>query len=134
MLRRLSLIAASAAMLAISALPASAATMQSSTHKLSFPGLSGVKAWGTYVMTSRGVKLKVCADDTSRSVFAAGAVVLAYNVSGSQHTNLGAVDIGYNQPVCRTMTLHYTGHLKTYTFTGTNSGRIGSKSKIKSIY
>ena len=134
MLRRLSLIAASAAMLAISALPASAASMQSSTHSISFPGLSGVKAWGTYVMTSRGVKLNVCADDTSRSVFAAGAVALAYNASGSAHGNLGAVDIGYNQTTCRTMTLRYTAHLKVYTFTGTNTGRIGSKSKLKSIY
>ena len=134
MLRRLSLIAAAAAMLAISALPASAATMQSSVHKISFPGLSGVKAWGTYVMTSRGVKLNVCADDTKRGEFAAGAVALVYNPSGSRHANLGAVDIGYNQPVCRTMTLRYTAHLKVYTFTGTNTGRMGSKSKLKTIY
>jgi hypothetical protein len=134
MLRRLSLIAASAAMLALSALPASAATMQSSTHKLYFPSLHGVSAWGTYTKTSRGVRLIVCVDDTVKGEFAAGAVALATNASGSLHTNLGAVDIGYHQPVCRTMTLRYTAHLKTYTFTGTNTGRIGSKSKIKTIY
>ena len=59
MLRRISLIAASTAMLALSALPASAATMhmQSSTHKLSFPSLHGVNAWGTYTKTSKGVRL-----------------------------------------------------------------------------
>ena len=136
MLRRISLIAASTAMLALSALPASAATMhmQSSTHKLSFPSLHGVKAWGTYTKTSRGVRLNVCAEDTARGVFAAGAVALVSNASGSLHTNLGAVDIGYHQAVCRSMTLHYTAHLKIYTFTGTNTGRIGSRSKNKTIY
>jgi hypothetical protein len=136
MLRRLSLIAASVAMLALSALPASAATMhmQSSTHKLNFPSLRGVTAWGTYTKTSRGVRLSVCVDDTARGVFAAGAVALVSNASGSLHTNLGAVDIGYHQAVCRSMTLHYTAHLKIYTFTGTSTGRIGSKSKIKTVY
>ena len=134
MLRRLSLIAASVAMLALSALPASAATMQSSTHKLYFPSLHGVSAWGTYTKTSRGVRLIVCVDDTVKGEFAAGAVALATNASGSLHTNLGAVDIGYHQAVCRSMTLHYTAHLKIYTFTGTSTGRIGSKSKIKTVY
>jgi hypothetical protein len=136
MLRRISLIAASAAMLALSALPASAATthMQSSTHKLNFPSLHGVKAWGTYSKTSRGVHLSVCAEDTVPGVFAAGAVALASNASGSLHTNLGAVAIGYHQTVCRSMILHYTAHLKVYTFTGTNTGHIGSKSKTKTIY
>jgi len=136
MLRRLSLIAASTAMLALSALPASAATMhmQSSTHKLYFPSLHGVKAWGTYTKTSRGVRLYVCAEDTARDVFAAGAVALVSNASGRLHTNLGAVAIGYHQTVCRSNTLHYTAHLKIYTFTGTNTGRIGSRSKTKTIY
>lgn len=134
MLRRISLIAASAAMLALSALPASAAAMQSSTHKLSFPGLHGVKAWGTYTKTSRGVRLNVCAEDTVRGVFASGAVALASNASGSLHTNGGAVAIGYHETVCRSVLLHYTAHLRIYTFTGTNTGRIGSRSKIKKIY
>ena len=136
MLRRISLIAASTLMLALSALPASAATMhmQSSTHKLSFPSLRGVIAWGSYTKTSKGVRLSVCVDDTVRGVFAAGAVALASNASGSLHTNLGAVDIGYHQALCRSMTLRYTAHLKTYTFTGTSAGRIGSKSKTKTIY
>jgi hypothetical protein len=134
MLRRISLVAASTAMLALSALPASAAALQSSTHKLNFPSLHGVKAWGTYSKTSRGVRLNVCVDDTARGVFAAGAVALVSNASGSLHTNLGAVDIGYHQAVCRSMTLHYTAHLKIYTFTGTSTGRIGSRSKTKTVY
>jgi len=136
MLRRISLIAASTAMLALSALPASAATMhmQSSTHKISFPSLHGVKAWGTYTETSKGVRLYVCDEDTVSSVFAAGAVALASNASGSLSANLGAVAIGYKQTICRSMTLRYTAHLKVYTFTATNAGRIGSRSKTKTIY
>ncbi len=136
MLRRIFLIAASTAMLALSALPASAAAMhmQSSTHKLYFPSLHGVNAWGSYAKTSKGVLLWVCVDDTARSVYAAGAVALVSNASGSLHTNFGAVEVGYHQAVCRNMTLHYTAHLKIYTFTGTNTGRMGTKSKIKTIY
>ena len=134
MLRRISLIAASTAMLAVSALPASAAAMQSSTHRLSFPGRHGVKAWGTYVKTSRGIRVNVCAEDTSGSVFAAGAVVVASNASRKLHSNIGAVAFGYHQAICRTMTLRYTSHLQVYTFTGTKKGTIGSRSKTKSIY
>src|SRR5690348_12366435 len=62
MMRRISLAAASAAMLALSALPASAA-MASTTHKISFPGLSGVKAWGNYTKVAKGLKVNVCAED-----------------------------------------------------------------------
>ncbi len=136
MLRRIFLVAASTAMLALSALPASATTMhmQSSTHKLSFPSLRGVKAWGTYTKTSKGVRLYVCDEDTVSGVSAAAAVALASNASGSLHANLGAVAIGYHQSVCRSMTLRYTAHLKVYTFTVTSAGRVGSKSKTKTVY
>lgn len=136
MLRRIFLIAASTAMLALSALPASAAAMhlQSSTHKLNFPSLHGVDAWGSYTKTSKGVLIWVCVDDTARGVYAAGAVALVSNASGSLHTNFGAVEIGYHQAVCRSTTVHYTAHLKIYTFTGTDTGRIGTKSKTKTIY
>lgn len=136
MLRRISLIAASAAMLALSALPASAATatVQSSTHKISFPRLHGVTAWGTYRKTSTLVRITVCAEDTVRGEFAAGAVTLASNANNSRHSELGAVDIGYHHPVCRTSTLHYTAHLRVYVFIGGNNGRITKRSKTKVIY
>jgi hypothetical protein len=140
MLRRISLIAASAAMLAVSALPASAATMQSSTHALSstrtlsFPGLYGVQAWGNYYKTSTSVRINVCAKDTVRGVFAVGAVTLAYNASYTRHSELGAVAIGYNQTVCRSQTLHYTGHLRVYTFIAGNKGWITKYSKTKTVY
>lgn len=138
MLRRISLIAASVAMLVISALPASAATAQASTttttHKIAFPALRGVKAWGTYTKTSKGVKLYVCDEDTVKGVFASGGVALAYNAGWKLHTNLGAVAVGYHQTVCRTMTVHYTAHLMVYTTTWTKTGRVGTRSPYKVLY
>jgi hypothetical protein len=139
MLRRISLIAASVAMLAISALPASAATAQASaaattTHKIAFPALRGVKAWGTYTKTSKGVKLYVCDEDTVNGVFASGGVALDYSAGWKLHTNLGAVAIGYHQTVCRTMTVHYTAHLMVYTATWTKTGRVGTRSPNKVLY
>jgi hypothetical protein len=133
MLRRISVIAASAAMLALSALPASAAP-QSSTHKLSFPSLHGVRAWGTYVLTSKGVRINVCAEDTVSSDFAVAAVTLASNASNTRQGNLGAVAIGYKQTVCRSGRIPYTGHLRTYTFIATSHGTISKRSPTKVIY
>ena len=104
------------------------------THKITFPALRGVKAWGTYTKTSKGVKLYVCDEDTVRGVFASGGVALAYNGGWKLHTNLGAVAIGYHQTVCRTMTVHYTGHLMVYTATWTKTGRVGTRSANKVLY
>jgi hypothetical protein len=134
MLRRISTVTAAAAMLALSALPVSAATLQSGTHKISFPGLHGVSAWGTYTKSGSKVRINVCAEDTDRGKFAVGAVTLAYNSSNTKHAELGAVDIGYHQTVCRSQSLLYTGHLRVYTFVAGNRGRITGKSKTKSIY
>jgi hypothetical protein len=137
MMRRISLVAASAAMLALSALPASAATMGSATattHKLNFPGLSGVRAWGTYAKVSKGLKVNVCAETTKKGIFAVGAVTEVYNSTGKLHTNLGAVSIGYHQTVCRSMTLHYSAHLKIYTFTANNKGMINHQTKMKKVF
>jgi hypothetical protein len=132
-MRRISLAAASAAMLALSALPASAA-MASTTHKLSFPRLAGVKAWGNYTKVAKGLKVNVCAEDMKRGVFAVGAVTEAYNSTSKLHTNLGAVSIGYHQTVCRSMTLRYSAHLKIYTFTANNKGMINHKTKMKKVF
>jgi hypothetical protein len=134
MLRRISTVTAAAAMLALSALPVSAATLQSSTHKISFPGLHGVSAWGTYTKSGSKVRINVCAEDTDHGKFAVGAVTLAYNSSNTKHSELGAVSIGYHQTVCRSGSLLYTGHLRVYTFVAGNQGKITGKSKTKSIY
>jgi hypothetical protein len=133
MLRRISLIAASAAMVALSALPASAAS-HSSTHKLSFPAVHGISAWGTYVKTSKFIRLSICAKDTARSNFAVGAVGLGTNSNNSKHGNLGAVAIGYNQEVCRSGLVRYTNHLYVYTFIATSKGTIAKRSKLRKVY
>jgi hypothetical protein len=134
MMRRISLVAASAAMLAVSALPASAATMGSATHKLSFPATSGLKAWGTYTKVSKGLKLNICAEDMSRSIYAVGAVAEASNATGKFHTNLGAVAFGYHQTICRHMTVRFSSHLHVYSFAANNKGMMTHKSKLKKIF
>jgi len=134
MLRRISLVAATVAMLALSALPASAAPMHSSTHKLAFPGLHGVKAWGTWARVSKGIKVHVCDEVTARGVFASGAVVVVKNSTRKLQTNIGAVAFGYHQSICRDGTLRYTAHMQVYTFTGNNKGQIDHRSKTKNVF
>ena len=132
-MRRISLAVASAAMLALSAVPASTA-MASTPHKLSFPAVTGLKAWGTYTKVAKGVKLNVCAQDTSRSTYAVGAVALASNSNYKMHTNLGAVAFGDHAVICRTMTLRFTSHLQVYSISLNNRGMITHKTKLKTIY
>jgi hypothetical protein len=132
MLRRLSVIAASAAMLALSALPASATT-QSSTHKLSFPSHSGISASGNYEKTSKGIYVNVCVKDTGRA-FAVGAVAVATNSSGSHSRNLGAVAFGHGGSQCRFGTIPYSSHLKTYLISYNSNGTVAYKSGYKKIF
>jgi hypothetical protein len=143
MLRRISTIIAAAAMVILSALPVSAATISSSTHaaaksstthKISFPGLHGVSAWGTYTRSGSKVRVSVCAEDTVHGVFAAGAVTLALNGSQTKSSKFGAVDIGYHQTSCVSENLRYTTHLRVYTFVGGSNGKIVAQSKTKGIY
>ena len=133
MLRRLSVIAASAAMLAASALPAFAATQSSSTHKLAFTSHSGISSWGTYKKTSKGIYVNVCAKDTGHQ-FAVGAVVVATNSSGSRSGNLGAVAMGHNTTQCRFGTIPYSAHLKTYVIGYTSHGTVAFKTSPKKIF
>jgi hypothetical protein len=134
MLRRMTTIAAAAAMLGLSVLPASAATMKSNTHSISFPGLHGLDAWGNYTKSGANIRINVCVVDTVRGVFAAGAVTVVSNSNNSRHSELGAVAIGYHFGSCTSETLHYTNHLHVYTFIGGNAGTVRAKSKVKSIY
>ena len=131
MLRRLSVIAACAAMLALSALPA-AATTHSSTHKLAFPRHSGISSWGTYKKTSRGIYVNICVKNTGSS-FAAGAVAVGTNASGSRSANLGAVVLGRGTQ-CRFGTIRYSSHLKTYLIGYTSHGTIAFKTSLKKIF
>jgi hypothetical protein len=109
MLRRLSVIAASAAMLAASALPAFA-----TTH-------------------SKGIYINACAKDTGHA-FAVAAVVVATNSTGKKSSNLGAVAMGHNNTQCRFGTIPYSSHLKTYVIGYTSHGTIAFKTGLKKIF
>jgi len=140
MLRRISTIIAAAAMLILGALPVSAATLSSlsstssSTHKISFPGLHGLDAWGSYTRSGSKVRVSVCAGVADHGIFAVGAVTLDSNANYSKSAKFGAVAIGYHQASCVTETVRYTSHLRVYTFIGGSNGRIAAQSKTKSIY
>jgi hypothetical protein len=134
MLRRISTIFAAAAILVLSALPVSAATMSSSTHTLSFPGLHGVDAWGSYTKSGSKIRVSVCAGVADHGIYAVGAVALSSNANNSKSQKFGAVAIGYHAASCVTENLKYTNHLRIYTFIGGNNGKIAKQSKTKSIY
>jgi hypothetical protein len=108
--------------------------MHVTTHQLHFPGLHGVKAWGTWAKVSKGLKVHVCAEDTVKGVFASGAVLVASNSTKKFSTNLGAVAFGYHQMICRDMTLRLSAHAKVYTFTANNKGPINHRSKTKNLF
>ena len=132
MLRRLSVIAASAAMLAASALPAFATT-HTSTHKLAFPSHSGISAWGNYKKTSKGIYVNVCAKDT-KSQFAVGAVVVATNSSGRRRATWARWPWVTTHTQCRFGTIPYSSHLKTYVIGYTSHGTIAFKTGTKKIF
>jgi len=147
MLRRISTILASLAMIGLCALPASAATSaaHASTHKFTVPTMTHhniVTGWGTYQkINALRVRVHVCAKQTGGQfagggpTFAVGAVVVVSNAAGATK-NVGAVIINGHRGsnVCANLTFtFFSAHLKVYTFAG-NRGRILAKSAIKKIY
>lgn len=142
MLRRISTIAAAAAMTGLCALPASAATTQAahpSQGSFTVPSAdSAVTAWGSYTFTTHNganvVKVTVCAE-LRGNVSAVVAEAEAYNSSGKQEGKVVAVTSqetpGHKS--CGTAYLGGTAHLKV--FSGIASGsKLVTESKLKSIY
>ena len=132
MLRRIFVVATCVAMVALCALPASAAT--SSIHVFSIPGVYGVRAWGTYYKTGIRVRISVCVEDTAPSVYGAAAVGLAFDSSYRHHDNVGAVTIGYDHSQCRVMSTRYTSHLVVEALSGYKNGKVRQRGKLKQIY
>ena len=132
MLRRISVVASCVVMLALSALPASAAT--SRIHVFSIPGVYGVRAWGTYVETGTRVRVSVCVEDTAPSVYGAAAVGLAFDSGYRHHDNVGAVTIGYDHTQCHVMSTRYTSHLVVEALSGYKNGKVRQRGKLKRIY
>jgi len=132
MLRGISLVASCVGMLALSALPASAAT--SSIHVFSIPGVYGVRAWGTYYQTGIRVRVSVCVEDTAPSVYGAAAVGVVFDSSYRHHDSVSAVTIGYDHTQCHAMTTRYTSHLVVEALSGYQNGKVRQRGKAKQIY
>ncbi len=132
MLRRISVVASCVVVLALSALPASAAT--SSIHAFSIPGVYGVRAWGTYYQTGIRVRVSVCVEDTAPSVYGAAAVGVAFDSSYRHHDNVSAVTIGYDHTQCHAMTTQYTSHLVVEALSGYRNGKVRQRGKVTQIY
>jgi hypothetical protein len=132
MLLRISVVAVCLAMLAIGALPASAAT--SRILGFSIPGVYGVRAWGTYHETGIRVRVSVCVEDTAPSVYGAATVGLAFDSSYRHHDNVAAVTIGYDRTQCHVMSTRYTSHLVLEALSGYKNGKVRQRGKLKQIY
>lgn len=132
MLRFIAVIAASAATLAGGMLPASAAA--DGIHAFSIPGVSGVRAWGSYRDTGARVQVRVCVKDVVHGVYGAAAVGLAFDSSFQRHDNVGTTAIGYGHAKCRVMVTQYTGHLVVEALSGNQNGEVRRHGTPKKIY
>lgn len=132
MLYRISVVAPCLVMLALSAVPASAAT--GGAHAFSIPGVYGVRAWGAYSHTGMRVRVSVCVEDTTPSVYGAAVVGVAFDSGYRQHDNVSAVTIGYEHTQCHAMTTRYTSHLVLEALSGYQNGKVRQRGKPKQIY
>jgi hypothetical protein len=132
MLRRIPVIAACAATLAFSALPASA--MTSHVHDFAIPGVYGVRAWGSYADAGTQVRVTVCVEDTARGVYGAAAVALAFDSRFRSHDNVSAATVGYHHTQCRASLTRYTSHLVVEALSGYKNGKVRQRGKLKRIY
>jgi len=132
MLRRISIVASCVAVLALGALPASAAA--SRINAFSIPGVYGVRAWGTYYETGIKVRVSVCVEDTAPSVYGAVAVGLAFDSSYRHHDNVDAVTIGPDRTQCHVMSTRYTSHLVVEALSGYKNGKVRQRGKLRQIY
>jgi hypothetical protein len=143
MLRRFSTVAAAAAMLGLTALPAAAANAQAAhPSKGSFnvpAATSSIKAWGTYQFTTfhkaNVVKVTIC-DQLKGSAFFVIAEAEGYTSSGKV-SGLVAAAAGQETPghkSCGTQYLHGTAHLKVFSEVFASAGKLTKKTSLKSIY
>jgi hypothetical protein len=132
MLRRIPVVAACAATLAFSALPASAIT--SHVHDFAIPGVYGVRAWGAYADAGTRVRVTVCVEDTARGVYGAAAVGLAFDSRYRRHNNVSAVTVGYHRTQCRATLTRYASHLVVEALSGYKNGKVRQRGELKRIY
>ena len=133
MLRRISILTAASAMLALSAWPASATALHPKIHSFSIPGLPGVSAWGSYHKTGSSVSVTVCVKDTSKNIDLATAIAIASDKSHRHYKGDIANAFGDGQHACKTITAKYTAHLSVSSASVNNKDK-AKLSKIKFIY
>jgi hypothetical protein len=132
MLRRVAVVASCAAVLALGARPASAA--DSHTHSFGIPGVSGVHAWGSYAKAGPKVRVTVCIQDTSRSVYGAAAAGLTFGPGYHRHSDADAATVGFGHHQCHTMLSPYTSHLVVEALSGERNGKIRQHGHPERIY
>jgi len=140
MLRRISIAAASAAILSLCAAPAFASpgVHHASSGSFSVPSASSVvKGWGNFhLINSHRVHVQTCAKRIGSSSWV-GVEAIAYNANYSKHSAIASVlgpdTPGASRGVCTQMNLLYTAHLKVFSFVG-SGGSITKKSAMKTIY
>lgn len=135
MLRRIAVIAASAASaaaLACGALPVPAAA--SPIHRFGIPGVYGVRAWGSYQHTGTKVWVAVCVKDVARDVYGAAAAGLAFDSSYRHHDDVSVTAVGYGHTQCRAMVTRDTEHLVVGALSGYRNGKVRRHGAPKRIY
>jgi hypothetical protein len=135
MLRVLSAAVAAVALLGISTLPASAATVSHAkpkVHNFSIPGTTGIRAWGSYYRSGVSVHVTVCVKEMSSKVNFAGATGVAFSKTG-RHQVVDAAVVGSSKQACRSITTKDTAHLYVDSRSGTTDGHVHF-SKVKQVY
>ena len=132
MIRRIAIVASCTAVLALGALPVSAAV--SHTHRFGIPGVYGIRAWGSYTDVGSKVQVTVCVEDTARSVYGAAAVGLAFGPGYRHHSNVGAAAVGFGHSQCDTIETPYKSHLVVEALSGEKNGKVDQRGHLKRIY
>lgn len=135
MLRAVSVAAIGAAMLGVTALPASAApSSHPKTHTFTLPRVTGIKVWGSYYTARGKAHITVCVKETSSNVDLVSAVFTALNAKVTRHQSLAVQILGQtSKQHCKSMVTTDTAHLYAIATSGTTDGKahIG---KLKKLY
>jgi hypothetical protein len=133
MRRTLPAIVATAALLGLTTLPASAAPAgKQRVHDFSVPGVSGVHAWGSYAKSGGKVSIAVCVKDSSAKVGLALVIAVAMNAKFTKHQNILAEAHGNGKQACHSVTTADTARLTVLASSVGHDGasRVGTLKRI----
>jgi hypothetical protein len=133
MLRTFSAVAVGAAILGLSAVPASAAPVSHpKVHTFTLPAVTGIRTWGSYSLVGGKAHITLCVKETASDVDLAFAVADAMNAGVTKYQALEAQVIGSGKQECRSMVSKYTAHLYATATSGTTDGKshVGKDIKI----